>query len=660
LEYAAECKRFPRLSMGLSWSAIRGIPHVSAPCVGTKRPRSYTVTRNSPCEREDKRLRTNLTHEFTSAATIASAAISRPAPASPTTLSKPVAPLMDVTPDGEMHKFKVRCPAMYWGNKKDVAKVLGRVPNFPPFSSMQKLSTWEHFFVTFPNAATAAAGTAMLEQILHKGDAWVAVKAPELSAKRARIDDAIERGGNGRDEKICRTASDVTAPWREVKYEQQIQRKRQVALKALSAVTRQMREQRFQPGALPWLDALQSGGMNASRSAKAPPCCTLTDFVTTDEGEAFGRTYYRNKNEFTVGHSPSSCGISEHTYHVSEPTVGFSLGLMRNGESRVSGITEECVTTSRISLAVAGAMEDVVRRSKQPPFDKLSHSGYWRQIMCRHSDRTGTVLVVPMVCHTPLEGAALARDIWSDKECRVQVAVALNALFSGSKYKWGLYWQTNSNMSAPTSDTDMEWVSGEKNLTEQLLGLTFRVHPSAFFQVNTVMAEKLYTSIGQAGKLQPQSILLDICCGTGTIGLSLSNRVQKVVGVEMCESAVIDARHNAYMNKVYNAVFIAGKVEDKIREVMSHVPPGSDCIAVLDPPRAGVHNSVVMALRSNSVVKRVVYVACEPNNLWRNALALCRPSSKQYGGLPFRPVNAIGLDLFPHTPCAELICVFER
>jgi tRNA (uracil-5-)-methyltransferase len=643
--------------MGSAWSAVRGNAPALVPRLGSKRPRAPSSTL-----REDKRLRTADVRPVQ----VESAPIPRARPTGtsvrmPVPVANPVKPAIDPTPDSEMHKYKVRCPSMYWGNRKDVAKVLSRIKDFPTYNNMQKLSTWEHFFITFPNAATATAGTAMLEQIMHKGDAWVAVKAADASAKRVRINEAIERGASRRDENTCRTAADVTAPWREMKYEYQIKRKHDAAVAALATVTRHMWEQKFDAGVLPWLDALRSGGMNSSRQSKASPCCPLTGFIGTKDGEAGGRKYYRNKNEFSVGISPGACGITEHTFHVSEPTVGFSMGLMRNGESRVAAVTADCVTTGSVAFRVASAMEAIVRCSKQPPYDKLSHTGYWRQIMVRHSDRTGTVIVVPMVCRKPREGITLPDDAWSDKECRAQVSRELDALFADSRlYKVGLYWQTNDNMSAPTSETAMEWVAGQKNLEEQLLGLTFRVHPAAFFQVNTVMAERLYTAIGEAGRLQPNTVLLDICCGTGTIGLCLAGRVQKIVGVEMCESAVHDARHNAGANNVHNAIYIAGKVEDKIREVMSHVPLGSDCVAILDPPRAGVHNSVIMALRSNAVVKRIVYVACEPKNLWRNAVALARPTSKQYGGMPFRPVNAVGIDLFPHTACAELICVFER
>ena len=84
-------------------------------------------------------------------------------------------------------------------------------------------------------------------------------------------------------------------------------------------------------------------------------------------------------------------------------------------------------------------------------------------------------------------------------------------------------------------------------------------------------------------------------------------------------------------------------------------------VAIVDPPRGGLHGSVLKALRGCSLIRRVVYVSCNPRGTFvDNAVTLCSPTSKAIKGKPFRPVRATPVDLFPHTPHTELLCTFER
>jgi tRNA/tmRNA/rRNA uracil-C5-methylase (TrmA/RlmC/RlmD family) len=659
--------------MGGLWSSARRGTETGAHArVGTKRPRpswrpvapvdrqkvpvsipSATVREAGDGQRDAKRARRS---ELAVRTGPGSVPVVSAQPA-----EEPVMSSIDPTPDGGTHRYKVRCPALYWGNKKEVTRVLKRVKEFPPYQSVHKISKWDHFFISFPNAAAAADGVAKLALIYHKGDPWTASKVSAHTPRQIRVTAAMQQAtkdGNTDKNGVCRTAADVTAPWRAVPYGEQLSRKRKLLDSALADITTAVWGERFAGGAVPWADALQSD----RRRRDVPPCCDLESVFGAEGDLEDARSFYRNKNEFTIGFSPSSCGVG-HTHHVREPTAGYSLGLVSTGEVRIGAITEDCISTSGISRQVATTMSDIVVRSKQTIYDKMAHVGYWRQVMCRHSDRTGTVIIVPMVSSRVQDdegNIAPPEDAWSDERCREETWIAMQKLFEGTPYKIGLFWQVCDSLTAQSAETLVERLNGIEWLEEELMGLTFRVHPAAFFQVNTRMAEKLYQTIGELGCLQESSILLDICCGTGTIGLCLASRVHRVVGIEMCEPAILDARVNASRNGVTNSIFIAGRVEDKIRELLAHVPTSRECVAILDPPRAGVHSSVIIALRAVKAINRIVYVACEPKNLHRNALALCRPKSKVYGGVPFRPVRAVGVDLFPHTPCAELVVQFER
>ena len=101
---------------------------------------------------------------------------------------------------------------------------------------------------------------------------------------------------------------------------------------------------------------------------------------------------------------------------------------------------------------------------------------------------------------------------------------------------------------------------GSPCITERLFDLDFKVSPQAFFQVNTPSAEVLYKTVGDLANLKPdESTLIDVCCGTGTIGLCLANRCKKVFGVDIVEEAIKDARINAERNNVHNTSWVAGK-----------------------------------------------------------------------------------------------------
>ena len=113
-----------------------------------------------------------------------------------------------------------------------------------------------------------------------------------------------------------------------------------------------------------------------------------------------------------------------------------------------------------------------------------------------------------------------------------------------------------------TGDPDpaIELIHGSPTITERLFDLSFRVSPNSFFQINSKAAEILYKTAGDlAGLSSDQSVLFDVCCGTGTIGLCLADRCKSVIGVELVADAVEDAKKNAEENGIKNAFFHAGK-----------------------------------------------------------------------------------------------------
>ncbi|ESO12077.1 hypothetical protein HELRODRAFT_187790 [Helobdella robusta] len=197
-------------------------------------------------------------------------------------------------------------------------------------------------------------------------------------------------------------------------------------------------------------------------------------------------------------------------------------------------------------------------------------------------------------------------------------------------------------------------------ISETLLGLSFRISPLSFFQVNTPAAEILYSNVKQMCKLHEDVVLLDLCCGTGTIGLCMANDVNKVIGVEFNEQAIEDAKANAQINGITNADFICGKVENVLISVLKAVKETDEVVVVVDPPRAGLHTDVIRAIRKTACISRIVYVACKLSAVSTNIADLTRQTSKRFDGKPFRLMEAMVVDMFPHTELYETVLLIER
>lgn len=116
-------------------------------------------------------------------------------------------------------------------------------------------------------------------------------------------------------------------------------------------------------------------------------------------------------------------------------------------------------------------------------------------------------------------------------------------------------------------------------------------------------------------QIDEQTVVLDICCGTGAIGICLSAKARKVVGVEIIESAIENAKQNIKLNEPHvdasKFEYFAGKAEDVLPNIVKD-HSGLKIIGIVDPPRSGLHKDVLKALRTCKGLDRLVYVSCNP------------------------------------------------
>ena len=180
-------------------------------------------------------------------------------------------------------------------------------------------------------------------------------------------------------------------------------------------------------------------------------------------------------------------------------------------------------------------------------------------------------------------------------------------------------------------------LEGEATIEEKVGELTFSVSSASFFQVNPAQAEQLYRIVIDLAELTPESTLLDAYCGVGTLALLAADKVKKVVGVEIVEEAIADAKENAKRNGITNATFICTSTEK--------AELSSSDVVFLNPPRKGCHADVLYALLQHRP-NRIVYISCDPATLARDLKILS-------SGYTIDKVQPI--DMFPQTAHVETV-----
>jgi 23S rRNA (uracil1939-C5)-methyltransferase len=319
-------------------------------------------------------------------------------------------------------------------------------------------------------------------------------------------------------------------------------------------------------------------------------------------------------------------------YSFTQGENGVDLGFHRAGRwDEVIGI-EECLLTTDVGNAIRLAVREWAREERLEPYDQETGEGYLRHLVVREGRNTGQVLVVLVTA--PGE--------------RFEDAYLVDVLRRFPEVR-SIHWAINDTPAEQTNlPTRLLW--GEDAIEERILGLRFRVRPSAFLQTNTAMAERLYELAGEYAGLKGTENVFDLYCGTGTIGLSLAGGAASVWGLEISEEAVACAIENAELNGIENARFFAGNVGQTIEELREEA--GSPDVVVVDPPRAGLAGK---ALRRTGELgaARLVYVSCNPTTLASDLQVLRDEYGYEIGRC--RPV-----DMFPHTPHVESVSVLTR
>lgn len=179
---------------------------------------------------------------------------------------------------------------------------------------------------------------------------------------------------------------------------------------------------------------------------------------------------------------------------------------------------------------------------------------------------------------------------------------------------------------------------GKGYVIEKLGEFRFKIGPKSFFQTNSRQAERLYNITREFAELSGTETVYDLYCGTGSIGIFVSGGAKKIIGVELVDEAIADARENAALNNTQHAVFVAGDVTDICNDDFFRQHGRPDVI-ITDPPRAGMTEKLISKILEMGAGK-IVYVSCNPATQARDLNQL----DEKYRVARIQPV-----DMFPHT-----------
>ncbi|MDO4459939.1 MAG: 23S rRNA (uracil(1939)-C(5))-methyltransferase RlmD [Clostridia bacterium] len=266
-------------------------------------------------------------------------------------------------------------------------------------------------------------------------------------------------------------------------------------------------------------------------------------------------------------------------------------------------------------------------------YNEETGKGVIRHLYLRRGEETGEIMVCVVINGDRLRDA--------DKLCTI--------LRENVPAMTSFVLNTNKEKTNVILGRKCRTVWGNDTIADELCGLRFNISPLSFYQVNRKQAERLYYKAAEYANLTGREKLMDLYCGAGTIGLSMAKNCEKLIGVEIIDAAIENAKVNAAENGIENAEFICGDAA-KAAEVLAKRGEKPDVI-VIDPPRKGCAAELIDTI-ANMAPERVVYVSCDPATLARDL--------KIFDEKGYKTKKVTPVDLFPGTAHCESVALLER
>lgn len=324
---------------------------------------------------------------------------------------------------------------------------------------------------------------------------------------------------------------------------------------------------------------------------------------------------YRNKVQFPVSGSDK----------------WVKIGFFRPRSHDVLDV-EDCLLQSAEAGIARAVVKDWMTAFRVNPYDESTGKGTVRHLFLR-SNGAGELLICLVVTRERLKNLKFLSEELQKELPKLQ----------------GFVINVNKKDTNVVLGPNYHTVWGYDYLYEEMFDMKFKLSVPSFFQVNLEQTRVLYQVVEDFAQLRGEETVLDLYCGIGTISLMLAKKAAKVLGAEIVERAVEDARENAERNGVRNVAFFQGDCGEVLAKFkQEQVMPD---VVVVDPPRKGLDPEVPLLL-TKFMAERLIYVSCDPATLARDVKKLC-----DFG---YRVKRVQGVDLFPRTKHVECVVLLVR
>lgn len=304
-------------------------------------------------------------------------------------------------------------------------------------------------------------------------------------------------------------------------------------------------------------------------------------------------------------------------------------GIYQSSEKGIV-LTHSCPLHTERANKVASTLCRLFDKFRISPFDFRQRKGYVRSVVIREGFKSGEMLI----------NIVASKNSFSEEKA-----------FSEALVKAHPYIKTivisESQSAKLTQGANPREVFGSGYIKDTLCGLEFIIGYNTFYQINPIQTEVLYTTAIKTAQLKPTDTVLDAYCGIGTISLALAKSCKNVVGIELNESSIENAEHNAKLNGISNVQFYANDVKKQIKILLNKGVHFDVCF--VDPPRMGCDFDFLKSI-INAGIEKIVYISCNVDTQIRDARFLLKNG--------YTIEKQQGVDMFPYTNHIESIALF--
>lgn len=330
---------------------------------------------------------------------------------------------------------------------------------------------------------------------------------------------------------------------------------------------------------------------------------------------------YRNKMEYTFGDA-----------YKGGPLV---LGLHKKRRFYEIVNTLDCNIIDSDFNKIRKAVQNYFRKKGTSFYHKKLKDGILRHLVIRKAMHTGQIMVILVTTSNPSV---------DDVRLRMFLYMLLDLELEGRIFS--VYHVINDSVADAVIPEKIKLLYGKEYITEEMMGLEFKISPFSFFQPNVFTAERLYQKAIDLAGIDRSMDVLDLYSGTGTITQLMATAARSATGIEIVEEAVEKAEENARLNKLDNVKFLAGDVLEEIEKVRKTYD-----VLVLDPPRAGINPKALEKILDIDCNK-FVYISCNPKSQMENLEAFLER------GFEIKDYEIY--DQFPNSRHLETIALLER